>query len=121
MDFKIVYYRDNSGKIPVEEFLVGLKSSNSPLVGQALRGIEKLRNKAYHREPLSKYLEPGLWELRVKAGNNILRILYTFAKGRTIYLLHVFIKKKQKTPAAELEIARKRLGKLKEKKGLQHE
>jgi len=113
MDFKIEYYKDNSGNSPIEEFLLGLKRSNNPLAEQTLKGLEKLKNRAYHKEPLSKYIEPGLWELRIRAGTNILRILYTFAKGRIIILLHIFIKKQQKTPVGELENARRRLKEIK--------
>ncbi len=116
MDFKIVYYKDNSGNSPIEEFLLELKRSNNPLAEQALKGLEKLKKRVYHKEPLSKYLELGLWELRIKAGSNILRTIYTFEKGQIIILLHIFIKKQQKTPARELEIARNRLKQLKRKK-----
>ena len=115
MDFKILYYKDGFGKSPIEEFLLELKRSNNPLAEQALKGLEKLKNRAYHKEPLSKHLEAGLWELRIRAGTDILRIIYTFSKGRIIILLHVFIKKQQKTPARELEIARKRLKEVKMK------
>lgn len=113
MEFKIVYYQDRSGIDPIHEFLLKVAKSNPDLFTQATKGIEKLRDSAYHKEPLSKHIEPGLWELRVRFGNNILRILYTFAKGQVIILLHGFIKKKQKTPASELEMARKRLRELK--------
>lgn len=113
MDFKIVYYSGGSSKSPIEEFLLELKRSGSPLAEQTLKGLEKLKNRTYHKEPLSKYLEAGLWELRIRAGTDILRIIYTFSKGRIIILLHVFIKKQQKTPAIELEIARKRLKEVK--------
>lgn len=115
MEFEINYYKDNSDSSPIEEFLLDLKKFNGPLAGQAFKGIEKLRNRAYHKEPFSKHIEAGLWELRVKAGNDILRIVYTFSKGQIIILLHVFIKKKQKTPAGELEMARKRLKEVKMK------
>lgn len=115
MDFKVLFYRDGSGKSPIEEFLLELKRSGSPLAEQTLKGLEKLKNRAYHKEPLSKHLEVGLWELRIRAGTDILRIIYTFSKGRIIILLHVFIKKEQKTPAREFEIARKRLKEVKMK------
>ncbi len=115
MEFQIIYYKDSSEKLPVEEFLLELGKTNNLLQAQAFKGLEKLRNKAYHKEPLSKYLEPGLWELRARAGTDILRIIYTFSKGQIIILLHVFIKKKQKTPAGEMEIARKRLREVKMK------
>lgn len=109
MEFKIVYFKDKEGRASVEEFLIRLKKANAVLAQQAFRGIEKLRNRVYHKEPLSKHIEQGLWELRIKAGNDILRIIYTFDKGRIIILLHIFIKKEQKTPVGELEIARKKL------------
>ena len=114
MEFEIIFYKDKEGGSLIEEFLIELKRGNNPFAEQTLKGLEKLKNRAHHREPLSKYLEPGLWELRIKAGNNILRIVYTFAKGQIIVLLHVFIKKQRRTPASELEIARQRLKELKE-------
>ena len=113
MEFKIILYKDKSGSNLIEKFFLELEKSNKVLVAQARRGIEKLRYKIYHKEPLSKYLEPNLWELRAKSGTDILRIIYTFNKGQIIILLHIFIKKKQKTPVNELEIARKRLKELK--------
>ena len=109
MEFEIDYYRNNNGEKLVEKFLQDLEVVNNRLAKQAYIGIEKLRNRIYHKEPLSKHLESGLWELRVKAGSDILRIIYTFAKGKLIILIHVFVKKKQKIPAGELEKARKRL------------
>lgn len=109
MEFEIFFYKDRSGKSPVEEFILELGKRNRILAAKARQGIYKLRNKTYHRKPLSKHLESGLWELRIKARNDILRIIYTFAKGQIIILLHIFIKKKQKTPIGELEMARKRL------------
>src|SRR3972149_6909866 len=112
MNFKIVFYKDSLGKSPIEEFFLKLVGNNRSLLAKTREGIEKLRNRDYHREPLSKYIRPGLWELRVRSGNDILRILYTFTKGQIIILLHVFIKKQQKTPSGELEIARKRLKEL---------
>lgn len=113
MEFKIKYYLDSKGDNLIEKFLLELKRVNNPLLQQTLKGLEKLRNRVYHREPLSEYLEPGLWELRIKAGTDILRIIYTFDKGQVIILLHIFVKKQQKIPSGELEIARKRLREIK--------
>lgn len=115
MDFKIIYYKDDKGDNPIQEFLVNLGRSNRILVAKTRQGIEKLRNRAYHKEPLSKHLEPGLWELRIRAGVDILRIIYTFDKGKIIILLHGFVKKDQKTPVSELEVARRRLKEIKAK------
>lgn len=112
MEFEIIFYKDNSGKSPIEEFLLELEKNNLRFVFQTREAIERLKNRTYHKEPFSKHIELGLWELRVKSGTDILRILYTFEKGRIIILLHIFIKKKQKMPTKELEVARKRLSTL---------
>lgn len=113
MEFEITFYKDAQTNNPIEEFLLELAKDNRVLVAQTRKGIEKLRNRAYHTEPLSRYIESGLWELRIKARTDILRILYTFRKGKVIVLLHIFVKKKQKTSIGELEIARKRLKEIK--------
>src|SRR3989344_9457630 len=113
MDFKILYYKDDKGNDPIQEFLINLGKSNRILIAKTRQGLDKLRNRAYHKEPLSKHLEPGLWELRIRAGTDILRIIYTFEKGQIIILIHGFVKKDQKTPAGELDLARKRLKELK--------
>lgn len=113
MEFEIVFYTDEKGNNPIEAFLLGLVTTNKALFNKTTEGIGKLKLRTYHAEPLSKHLEPGLWELRVKSGTDILRIVYTFRKGRIIILLHIFIKKQQKTPVKELEIARKRLQEVK--------
>lgn len=113
MEFEIEFYKDDKDNSPIEQFLLGLVTTNKELFNKTSKGIDKLRYRTYHKEPLSKHVETGLWELRVKAGNDILRIFYTFEKGQIIILLHVFIKKQQKTPTHELEIARKRLKEIK--------
>ena len=109
MEFEIIFYEDDSGKNPIEAFLDELEKTDKLLYDQTLKGFEKLKNRVYHKEPFSKYLEPGLWELRIRSRSNISRVVYTFVKGQIIILLHAFIKKQQKTPRRELEEARKRL------------
>lgn len=115
MEFEIQFYKDEKGNSPIEEFLDALEIHNNTLYKKVLNGIGKLKFRFYHTEPLSKHIERGLWELRIKAGSDILRMFYTFQKGQIIILLHVFIKKQQKTPMKELEVARKRLKEIKVK------
>lgn len=97
----------------MHKFLLEISRTNLMLYNQTYKGLEKLRNRVYHKERLSKHLESGLWELRIRLGIDILRIIYTFTKGQIIILLHGFIKKQEKTPAGELELARKRLKEIK--------
>ena len=58
-------------------------------------------------EPYSKHLEDGIFELRAQQGNNIARTLYFFRVGQRIVITNGFIKKTQKTPKKELELAKK--------------
>jgi phage-related protein len=51
----------------------------------------------------------GLLELRVKGKEGLARVFYGTLAARRIRMLHTFLKKSQKTPARELDIARRRL------------
>ena len=59
------------------------------------------------REPYSKHLSEGIFELRAKVGSDITRVLYFFYVERHIILTNGFIKKTQKTPPKEIERAKK--------------
>jgi phage-related protein len=54
------------------------------------------------------HLEGKLWELRIRGRDGISRAIYVTAAGRRVVIVRVFIKKTQKTPRRELEIARER-------------
>ncbi len=60
-------------------------------------------------EKIFKHLEGtiGLYEIRVEAGNNILRIFCCFDKANLVVLFNAFQKKSQKTPKQEIELAEK--------------
>jgi phage-related protein len=64
-------------------------------------GLERIR------EPYLKHLEGSLWEMRLKGGSGIARAIYVTAVGMRIVVVHVFIKKTQKTPRQEIAQARK--------------
>ena len=61
------------------------------------------------RMPHSRAMGAGLFELRPKGPEGIGRVFYCTQVGRTIVVLHSFVKKTQETPDAELRLARKRL------------
>jgi phage-related protein len=58
--------------------------------------------------PHTKAMGDGLFELRLKAGEGIARVFYCTLVGKRIVMLHQFIKKTDRTPAKELNIARLR-------------
>lgn len=59
--------------------------------------------------PHTRAMKGGLFELRLKSKEGIDRVFYGAAIERRIVILHSFVKKKQKTPPRELELARRRL------------
>lgn len=59
--------------------------------------------------PHTRAMGDGLFELRLKAAEGIARVFYCTVVGRKIVVLHQFVKKTEKTPARELEVARRRL------------
>ena len=65
-------------------------------------GLEKVR------EPYVKHLEDKLWEMRLTGRDGIARSIYVTASGRRIVVLRTFVKKTEKTPKRELELARER-------------
>lgn len=63
--------------------------------------------------PHTRQIETGLFELRAMSQEGIGRVFYCTAIGKRIIVLHSFVKKSQKTPLKELEIARQRLAEVK--------
>jgi len=61
------------------------------------------------KEPHVKSLGNKLMEIRLTGRQGISRVVYAVKTGKTLILLHAFIKKTQKTPASALECALKRL------------
>ena len=59
------------------------------------------------REPYSKAIDDGIFELRAKVGSDISRVLYFFIIGQKVILTNGFIKKTQKTPMEEIECAKR--------------
>ena len=64
--------------------------------------------------PHTRAIGDGLFELRLKAAEGIARVFYCTLVGRRIVMLHQFMKKTEKTPRKELEIARRRMKEVKD-------
>ena len=97
MNVKVLFFQVKDGVSPVKKFLDEIE--NKALKAKTLRTIKLLEdNGPLLREPYSKLIEDGIYELRVKQSSDIVRILYFFYVGRTAILTNGFVKKSQKTP-----------------------
>lgn len=67
--------------------------------------------------PHTRAMGEGLFELRLKASEGIARVIYCTLVGRRIVMLHQFIKKSEKTPRRELDIAKRRMKETKDAQG----
>jgi phage-related protein len=108
MDFSVEFYESENGICPVRQFLDELKASDPDDFAAVLAGLAKLRNRQYHREPLSKALGEGLFELR-HVGKLNTRVFWFFVKHRRIIAVHGIRNKGQAIPVRDLEIARVRM------------
>ena len=104
--FEVDFYKKTDGSKPVGAFIKSLNIKLKAKVVSNLHLLEEYGNLA--REPLSKELEDGIFELRTIEGSDIVRILYFFDKGKIIIATNGFVKKKQKTPRSEIELAKNR-------------
>ena len=108
MDFTVEFYETESGACPVRDFLEDLKVTDPDDFAAVIAGLAKLRNRQYHREPLSKALGDGLFEMR-HVGKLNTRIIGFFMKNRRIVALHGIRNKGQAIPARDLDTARERM------------
>ncbi len=63
--------------------------------------------------PHTRAMGGGIFELRIKAAEGIARVFYCTGVGRRVVFLHQFVKKTDKTPSRELDIARRRMREVK--------
>ena len=92
--YEIILYDTEDGRCPVQELLDSLEPK---LLAKTLRTIDLLEmNGPLLREPYSKPLENGIFELRTKQGSDITRVLYFFIVGKKAILTNGFIKKRRR-------------------------
>jgi phage-related protein len=107
---RVLFYRTESGREPVREWLKELPVADRKIIGDDLKTVQFGWPLGM---PLIRKLEPDLWEVRSRLHRRIARVVFT-VEGDTMVILHGFIKKSQKTEAADLQLARQRLRKLQE-------
>lgn len=109
--FEVIFYRDKNGKSEVEDYIRELaqKSATSKTDRVNLTKILSYLNilSTYGTrvgQPVVKHISDDIWELRPLSN----RIFFFYWKDNKFVLLHHFIKKSQKTPKKEIEIAQQR-------------
>lgn len=104
---EIVFYRMDSGVCPVEEFLDSLSAKQAQKVTWVMNLIEDL-----DIVPVKYFKKMSgtddIWEIRIRSGNNIFRLLGFVKENNLVVLNHAFQKKSQKTPKKEIAIAEAR-------------
>ncbi len=108
MNFAVEFYETESGTCPVRDFLDRLKASDPEDFAAVVAGLAKLRDRQYHREPLSKALGDGLFELR-HVGKLNTRVLWFFMEHRRIIAVHGIRHKGQAIPGRDIGNARARM------------
>lgn len=99
------FYANSRGKEPVRDWLLGLDREDCRIIGYDIKTIECGWPLGM---PLCKSLGHGLYEVRSNLkSDKIARIIFCIKKSDMV-ILHGFIKKSQKTPLQEIELALKR-------------
>lgn len=107
---KVVFYRSQAGNEPVREWLLSLNRADRKTIGQDVKTAQYGWPLGM---PLIRKLEPRVREVRSHISGGIARVIFT-VDGSVMVLLHGFVKKSQKMPAADLKTAQQRLARLDE-------
>jgi phage-related protein len=105
-EIPVAFYRTAAGAEPVRDWLRRLSAEDRKTIGTDLATVQVGWPVGM---PLCRSLGAGLWELRSKLSNGRIARLLFFIAGDRIGVVHAFIKKTQKTPPAELDLAAKRI------------
>lgn len=103
------FFVSDSGSEPVREWLKDLPAIERKVIGEDIKTVQLGWPLGM---PLVRNLGDGIWEVRIKLENRIVRVLFALDKS-TMVLLHGFIKKQQATPKPDLDLAKDRLKQLK--------
>ena len=105
-EIPVVFYRTSGGAEPVLEWLRSLPAEDRQTIGTDLATIQFGWPIGM---PLCRPLGDGLWEVRSRLPSRRIARLLFFVHERRIGVVHGFIKKTQKTPANDLDLARRRM------------
>jgi len=101
---KVYFFKNPSGNEPVRDWLKLRTDEDKKAIGEDIKAVEFLWPVGY---PQVVKLDKDLWEVRTGLQDGICRVFFTIWKGYMV-LLHGIIKKSQKTPTQDLDLAKKR-------------
>jgi phage-related protein len=100
---RVVFFRTENGREPVREWLLELDKDERKVIGE---NVKLVQFRWPLGMPLVRKLETDLWEVRSHlTGSRIARLCFTVRAGE-MALLRGFVKKSQKMPQQDLELAR---------------
>ena len=102
------FFREATGTEPVREWLKRLPAEEKREIGADINTVQFGWPIGM---PVVDHLDGGIWEVRTRLATRVARVLFTI-EGDVMILLHGFMKKERKTPKAELDLAKRRLKKL---------
>jgi phage-related protein len=104
----VYFYATELGQEPVRQWLKQLPLSDKRAIGEDIKTVQFGWPLGM---PLVRHIGNGVWEVRCKLRNGIARVLFVM-EGNSMVLIHGFIKKDQKIPKADLDLAKDRVQQL---------
>jgi phage-related protein len=107
----VYFFETDTNNEPVREWLRKLKAIDKKAIGEDLKTIQFGWPLGM---PLARHIDGDIWELRCKLSDGIARVLFVL-DGNAMILIHAFVKKQQKTPRPDLDLARSRVKQLRKR------
>ncbi len=104
----VYFYATELGQEPVRQWLKQLPLSDKRAIGEDIKTVQFGWPLGM---PLVRHMGDGIWEVRSKLRNGIARVLFVM-QGNAMVLIHGFIKKDQKIPKADFDLAKDRVQQL---------
>ncbi len=106
------FFKTKADSEPVREWLKSLSAAERKTIGEDIKTVQFGWPLGM---PLVAHIGGDIWEVRIRLDTRIARVLFAM-DGNVMVLLHGFIKKQQKTPTPDLDIAKDRLKQLRGRK-----
>lgn len=109
---EVRFFKTDADSEPVRDWLKSLSASDKKAIGEDIKTVQFGWPLGM---PLVDHVDGDIWEVRIRLDTRIARVLFAM-DGGVMVLLHGFIKKQQKTPKPDLDLAKDRLKQLRRRK-----